>query len=163
MENNPSELDFSSAKTELTRICFLFFLSFFPNAVPSPKNRWTNQIQNKKSNPLSNVFFSSTRVVEKPCVRSNFHRLSLVIGEKLPGFGDRRLGFWVSASLLLSSTGAAVRNHTSDLISIAWSFRRLGLVRISAWVAGYCLLLSSSLFIAFWSLAIHLYVTKSSL
>ena len=39
--------------------------------------------------------------------------------------------------------------HVSDPTSIAWSFRCLGLVRIGAWVAGFCLLLSSSLFIAF--------------
>ena len=62
--------------------------------LPSPKNPWTNKIQNK-SNPLSTPMCSS------PPPRT------------------------------------ATRNHTSDLISIAWSFRCLGLVIICALVAGF--------------------------
>ena len=47
------------------------------------------------------------------------------------------------SNMFFSSTGAAVRNHAhikSNPISIAWSFRRLGLVRIGAWVASLLLL-----------------------
>ena len=46
------------------------------------------------------------------------------------------------SNVLFSSTGVVARNHTSDLISIAWSFRLLGLVKIGAWVAGFCIVAS---------------------
>ena len=101
---------------------FIFLLS--PNVVPLSTSK--PQKPMNKSNPKQKIKPILQRVLllhwsggEKQCVRSDFHCLSLVIGEKLPGFGNRRLGCWVFASLLLSSTGATARNHTSDPISIA--------------------------------------------
>ena len=142
METEPSELDFSLANIYMDFFLVLPFL-FSPNAVPFSTSKPHKPM--KKSNPKQKIKRTLQCVLllhwssgEKLCVRSDFHCLKLLS----PGFGNWHLGCWVFASFLLSSTGAAARNHTSDPIFIAWSFRRLGLVRIGAWVAGFCIVAS---------------------
>ena len=125
--------------------------------LPSPKNPWKNQIQNK-SNPLSTPTCSSPPLERR---RETTHQIWFPSPETFATWvwSESTLGLLGFALLLLSSTGVVARNHTSNPISIAWSFHRPGLVRIGPWVAGFCIIafLSSSLFISvFWSLVVVL-------
>ena len=169
MEIEPKGLNFSSAKhhSNLRGFFFLFLLSFFsPNVVPlstSKPQKPMNTSNPKQLKPtLQCVLLLHWSGGEKPHVRSDFHHLKL----SSPRFGqNRRLGCWVFAILLLSSIGAAARNHVWSNFHLI-SFRRLGLVRISAnrhlgcWV--FALFLSSSLFISASLASLYLYAIKSS-
>ena len=155
---NPKHSISVQPSLKLTRIFFLvlpflFFLQMPSHSpLPSPKNPWTNQTH-------SPYFYLR--------IAWSFRRLGLV--RSAPGL----LGFCIVAaarhvrSLRFASPEAFVawvagflhrRGGETRPISafcIAWSFRRLGLVRIGTWVS--LLLLSSS----FWTLWVAGFISPS--
>ena len=156
METEPSELDFSSAKTWI-----FFYLPFLSLQMPFHSTSKPQKPMNK-SNPKQKIKPTLQRVLllhwsgdEKPCVRSDFHRLSLVIGEKPPRFGNWHLGFCIVASFFHWSGGEKPHGCWVAFF-FYWVFARLlgFYIVASLLLAGFgnrCLVLFASffLFIAF--------------